>query len=311
MIAATADEYVVDAADELLRCTLRGTLWQDRGKEDTALVVVGDEVVLTPGPEGQGVIEEVLPRRNALGRGREFQAYGAKSRRRRSKRAVRKRADQILAANVDQALLVFAAAEPRPNFSKVDQLIVAALSEDLPALLCINKMDLADPSLDAELEYYRPVPVEILKSSAVLSQGIDEIRGRMAGRTTVLWGPSGVGKSTLINAMWPGINQKVGQVSAMTGMGTHTTRAVEMLRAEGDTWVVDTPGWRHFTPRTATRHAIDTVLWDVSEAATQCRFSDCRHDREPGCAVREGVESGELDPRRVELHRELIDLIER
>lgn len=312
VIAATSDEYLVDTGGELLRCTLRGTLWQDRGKEDASLVVVGDEVRVEPGPAGQGAIEEVLPRRNALGRGREFQAYGGKgARQRRSRHAVRRRSDQVIAANVDQALLVFAAAQPRLNLSQVDQLIIASLSEDLPTILCVNKLDLTEDDLHESLKPYELVPVEVRTACAITGLGLDAIRERLHGRTTVVWGPSGVGKSTLINTLWPHVDLKVGHVSAMTGMGTHTTRSAAMFRTGDDTWVVDTPGWRHFTPRSLSRDAIDAVLRDVAKQAARCRFSDCRHDQEPGCAVRGALEEGRLDVRRVNLYRELTGMLER
>lgn len=307
MVAATADECVVDVGDELLRCTVRGALWQDRAKEDAAVVVVGDEVEVEIGPPGQGVISRVLPRRNALGRGREFQAYGARGRR-RARRSVRRRSEQIIAANIDQALLVFAAANPRLNFNQVDRLLVEAVSEGLPAILCVNKTDLAEPGLSESLHRYDRVPVEVLMACAIAGQGVEALRDRLSGRTTVLWGPSGTGKSTLISAMWPGVSLKVGPVSSITGMGTHTTRSVQMVRVGEDTWVVDTPGWRHFTPRTVTREAVEAVLWDIAEYAACCRFPDCRHDKEPGCAVRAAVSEGILDRRRVDLFRELLDM---
>ncbi len=282
VITAFGGLFHVVIGTDVVRCRLRGRM-SGVLSEVSSPVVVGDVVAVAITADRQGIIEEVLPRRNALGRSR-----GSKS-------------EQILAANVDQVLLVFAAAEPYLNFYKIDHLLVAALSEGLPTILCINKMDLATPEVLSKLSFYERLPIELLRTSAVTGKGLSKLFDYLQGKTTVLWGTSGVGKSTILNMLWPGLNLRVKTVSKSTHTGTHTTSAVRMFQCSPDTWVIDTPGWRHWhsIARTVSREVVDQVFQEVVQYASRCRFSNCRHQSEPGCAVQAALKDGKILLRRV------------
>lgn len=286
-MTAVSGYYDVLVGESVLRCTARAGLKKAAGRVSSP-AVVGDWVEVTQTGPGEGVVEEVKPRQNELGRAREHKP------------------DQVLVANVDQALLVFAADRPKTNFDKVDQLLVAALSQALTPILCFNKMDLADTAFFQDIEVYESLPIDLVRCSAVSGEGLDLLADRLHGKTTALWGPSGVGKSTLTNALHPGANQRTQAVARGTGKGTHTTVAVTLLQIDAETWLVDTPGWRHITPRHVTRAAVERAFAEVAQYAGKCRFSDCRHASEPGCAVRKALEKGKLLPRRVEAYRQFM-----
>ncbi len=291
VITAFGDVFYVIIESDIVCCRIRGRI-RRVPSEVSSLVVVGDIVAVRITTDGQGIIEEVLPRRNELGRLRSFKS------------------EQILAANVDQALLIFAAAKPHLNFYKVDRLLVAALSEGIPTILCINKMDLATPEMLSPISFYDRLPIKLLRTSAVTGKGLPKLFDCLQGKTTVLWGASGVGKSTLLNVLWPGLNLRVKTVSKATGMGTHTTSAVRMFQCSPDTWVMDTPGWRHSrNPRSISREVVDQVFQEVAQCASQCRFSDCRHQSEPGCVVQAALKDGKIITRRVRSYNELCNNI--
>lgn len=287
VIAAVSGFYDVLVNASILRCTARAGLKKAAGRVSSP-TVVGDWVEVTQTGPGEGVVEAVKPRRNELGRAREHKP------------------DQVLVANVDQALLVFAADRPKTNFNKVDQLLVAALSQEFTPILCFNKMDLADDAFFQDLELYESLPIEIVRCSAVKGDGLDALAERLHGKTTALWGPSGVGKSTLTNALHPGAGQRTQEVARGTGKGTHTTVTVTLLQIDADTWLIDTPGWRHITPRSVTQEAVETVFAEVARCAAECRFADCRHLSEPDCAVQKALEQGKLRSRRVESYRQFL-----
>lgn len=291
VITAFGDVFYVIIESDIVCCRIRGRI-RRVPSEVSSLVVVGDIVAVRITTDGGGIIEEVLPRRNELGRLRNFKS------------------EQILAANVDQALLIFAAAKPHLNFYKIDRLLVAALSEGIPTILCINKMDLATPEMLSQISFYDRLPIKLLRTSAVTGKGLSKLFDYLQGKTTVLWGASGVGKSTLLNVLWPGLNLRVKAVSKATGMGTHTTSAVRMFQCSPDTWVMDTPGWRHpRSPRSVSREVVDQVFQEVVQYYSQCRFSDCRHQSESGCAVQAALKDGKILIRRVRSYNELCNNI--
>ena len=257
-------------------------------------VAVGDRVLVSFA-RGRAVIEEVLPRRNALAR----PASG-----RRGKR-------QVLAANLDVALVVLAAADPPFKLTTLDRTLVLASAGGVPAAVCLNKVDL-DPAVarTPELQVYPGIGLPLFLASALTGEGMEELRAFLAGKTAVLLGPSGVGKSSLINRMVPGADLRVGEVSRRTHKGRHITTWVEALDMPGGGRIIDSPGLRlldlsELAPADLARH-----FPEIQALAGKCRFQDCRHRSEPDCAVKEAVSRGEVAPHRYRSYLRIYESLE-
>ena len=248
-------------------------------------IAVGDWVSVLEAGDGTGVIHDVLPRKSQLSR----RAPGTVP------------LEQVMVANVDQAVIVFAAAKPEPKWNLLDRYLITAESAGVPALVCITKLDLADEqALEEDLAVYRQIGYQIILTSSSNGRGVDEVRQALQGKVSILMGKSGVGKSSLLNAVQPGLGLKISAVGkGEMGKGRHTTTHLEMFSLTGGGAVVDTPGMREFT------------LWDVDEGGLaalfpemrpyigRCQFqSNCLHDHEPGCAIRQAVAAGKIDRRR-------------
>jgi ribosome biogenesis GTPase len=284
----------VRAAEGAFSCTLSGKLRHERGA-DVRPAAVGDLVEIeTEGDAGR--IERVLPRRNALAR------TDVHDPRRR----------QVLIANVDLVVVVQAAAQPELDWHEVDRALVMAGAGEIPAILCVNKVDLvlvrppaSAPDARKEVphalaeaaERYRAVGYPVLLVSATTGLGIGDLRERMRGLSCAFLGPSGVGKSTLLNALVPGLDLKTGAVSESRGTGCHTTTWFERVPLPGGGDVADAPGVEFFAPWGVTRATLAVCFPELSELSTACKFKDCRHVREPGCAVKAAL-GGAVSPER-------------
>ena len=265
----SANVCEVQSGEEVRRCTLRKKLKREK-RWSIKLAAVGDEVLFTPMPDGEGEIEKLLPRRTKLSR----------------HDILRPTREQVIAANVDQVLACQAAAEPPLDPFQIDRTLIMAGAGGMGAALVVNKVDLVPRSaLEPLLEPYPGIGLRILFVSAATGEGIEELRELLRGKVTVLLGPSGAGKSSLVNALKPDLKLRTGEVSWKTGEGTHTTSWAELIDV-GGCWIVDTPGIEFFT------------LWGVDEknladlfpefAQIGCRFKDCTHTVEPGCGILEG-----------------------
>jgi ribosome biogenesis GTPase len=275
VVRAQSGFFWVQTAGGVLECRLRGRLKKER--QATALAVVGDEVDVTETAPGQGVIEDVAERRSRFSR----QQPGPRSQWR----------EDVLVANLDQVCIVFACASPAPNLRMLDRFLVVAEYNEIEAVIIANKSDLV--SLDeaiALFHLYEEIGYTVLHVSAHTGDGIPALRQRLAGRTSVLTGRSGVGKSSLLNAIQPGLSLRVGEVSEAVGKGRHTTVVAELHPLAEGGYVVDTPGIRELA---GWRIPDDELAWcfrEIRPFLGQCEFNDCTHTREPGCAVRAAVE---------------------
>lgn len=255
------------------------------------VVAAGDRVLFRPVENTEpkeGVIERVEPRHGCICR------------------AVRGR-QQILVANVDQLAIVTSVAEPRLKPNLIDRLLVAAEKGQVRPLICINKIDLADPAdLQPLVGVYSQMGYEVLLLSAKTGFGVERFRRAMLGRANVVAGQSGVGKSSLLNAIDPSLDLHVQPVSEDTEKGKHTTTTARLLPLAGGGYVVDTPGMKHFHLWDVTAEEVAGFYRDVRPYVNLCHFPDCTHTHESACAVKDAVADGQLDERRYESYCHLL-----
>jgi ribosome biogenesis GTPase len=301
--------YVVQTdTGRVLNCQLRGNLKktltytkagskhqrveQVRKRRETDPVAVGDRVEVAVSEDeaaGRGVIEAVQPRKAAL-----------------SRRSGNERERQTIVANLELAIVTFAAAAPRPDLWKLDRFLVLAEDAELNVLIVLNKADLAPAEeIEAVAALYRGVGYDVVAASVRTGQGIAELRERLHSRVSAFCGPSGVGKSSLLNALQPGLALKTAAVGDVTFKGRHTTVATELLPLTFGGWVADTPGLRQVEFWDLDPEEVVLCFPEMRDLAGHCRFADCRHREEPGCAVLAALARGEIDSRRYESYREM------
>ena len=216
--------------------------------------------------------------------------------------------EQVLVANLDQVIFVFAARNPSPNWRKLDRFLVVAEMNQIDAIICLNKVDLDKKGkVRQQLQIYEEIGYPVIWASAKDGVGIDEITDYLAGKITVFAGSSGVGKSSLLNAVEPGLGLKVNQVSKATGKGLHTTRYAELFPLAKGGYVADTPGIRGLALFDIEYTEVDAYFKEIAPLVEQCQFSDCSHKHEPGCAVLDAVENGRISKRRYDSYVRLRD----
>lgn len=284
VLQASGGTYRVRAGGRELDCSLRGRMKLDEGGS----VAVGDRVEIEELEDGSCRILAVLPRRGAL-----------------TRRAVARRKVQVMAANVDQVAIVVAVARPEPDLYMLDRLLAVAEADELDAFVVCNKTDLPDPTPEG-LELYSDIGYDVLEVSGKTGDGIDGLRERVADRTTVLAGASGVGKSSLLNALDPSLDLRVGDVGDRSGRGRHTTTSARLIPLGGETFIADTPGIQHFVPARLEPGWLDHAFREFRAYLGDCRFADCRHRGEPGCAVLSAIEEGGVSARRHESYLTLL-----
>lgn len=278
---------VLTDSGETVVAHLRGRLKQKRQSAD--LAAIGDRVTVTVQADGRGMIEAVEPRRRVLAR-RAPTGYG-----RGSQRAGDQAKAQVIIANPDQAVFVFACAEPAPRLGALDRFLVMAEAAGLPALICANKADLVTPAeAEALFAIYPPLGYPVVSTSARTGRGVDELRERLRGRLSVLAGPSGVGKSSLLNALEPGLGLRARTVSHATQKGRHTTVHPELWPLAVGGFVADTPGLRALALWDIEAEELDGYFVEIRPLVERCAFNNCTHLSEPGCAIRGAVAAGEI-----------------
>lgn len=271
-----------------LRCTLRGRLRKElAASPERGVLAPGQRVLVQRVDAATGVIEAVERRPNE----------GALARTRGIRR-------QVLVANLDQVIFVFAVREPSPRFDLLDRYLVIAEDAEVPAAICFNKIDLGiAPDVAQAIDIYRRLGYPVVLSSARAGAGLAELRRLFEGKVCALAGPSGVGKSSLLNALEPGLGARVGPLTG-EGTGRHTTTSVRLYPFDGG-YVADTPGARWVYAWQLDRDRLPALFPELRALLGDCRFDDCRHLDEPGCAVRAAVERGDIAPQRYESYRRL------
>jgi ribosome biogenesis GTPase len=280
----------VQVGDETLVLPFRRRLRFHRDEVDPRLVV-GDHVVLE-GRASQQVVSEVRPRHGSLLR-----------------RSPGEDRPRVIAANVDQAVVVMAAVSPEPNPRLLDRLLVACHHAGIAPVVCVNKVDQGMDAAEAWLPDYQDAGYPIVLVSARTTRGLGGLQRLVDRRTTLFCGPSGVGKSALLNAIHPGYRLREGSISEATGKGRHTTSSAQLLALPGGGFVVDTPGVREFGLWDLRPDQLIDCFPDLGRSAQQCAYAGCTHDTDEGCAVRDAVQAGRLSSRRytsyLKLQREL------
>ncbi len=273
--------YVHVAGSGVYECKAKGIFRKDGLKP-----LVGDnvEMEITHEKDMEGNIMRILPRKNELVR--------------------------PAVANIDQALVVFAVTKPKPHFNLLDRFLVMMEMKQIPAVLCFNKADIAEnPEIAGLKEVYEKCGCTILFTSAKKEENIDRLKAVLRGKTTAVAGPSGVGKSSLINLLQSGVKMETGSISRKIERGKHTTRHSELIMLGEDSYIMDTPGFSSLYVNNMEKEDLKYCFPEFAPYEGQCRFSGCGHIHEPGCAVKQAVEEGKIHKIRYEdyvmLYREL------
>lgn len=269
--------YVGVVESGVYECKAKGIFRKDKIKP-----LVGDDVEIEVLNEEEklGNIVKILPRRSELIR--------------------------PAVANIDQALVIFAAREPKPNLSLLDRFLVIMEKQDIPVIICFNKQDLCDEEEVGRLKgIYEACGYPVVLASAKQGEGIKEIKSLLRGKTTTVAGPSGVGKSSLTNLLQNEVQMETGEISKKLGRGRHTTRHSQIIQIEEDTWLYDTPGFTSFYVEEIEKEELRFYFREFSKYEGTCRFQGCTHTHEPGCMVKNALEEGKISKERYENYLEL------
>ena len=282
IIKAQSGFFWVETGEGLIVCQLRGKLKQGKAKGDIA--ALGDQVEITVLDDGSGVIESVRERKQAIARldPRPGGVY-----------------QQVLLANPNQAVFVFACANPNPKLRMLDRFLVVAEKQKIPVVIVANKTDLVENPKEI-FGMYESIGYRVIYTSTKNETGLEELRTQLQNKLSAFAGPSGVGKSSLLNALQPGLGLAVNEISTAMNKGRHTTVTRQMFALDGGGYVADTPGWKSLGLWDTEPEEIDAYFPELRGLVENCQFSDCTHQHEPGCAVLAALKAGKIHAERYE-----------
>jgi ribosome biogenesis GTPase len=292
VIRARTGFYDVQHGELVLRCTLRGTLKRKRRSETGRRlyadpVAVGDQVIFTQLDSEEGVVEEILPRQTKFSR-----QYAGKQ----------EEIEQIIVANADQVVAVVSTRMPPLNYRTLDRFLILAEAGEMAAVICLNKMDLVDSTqreqLTSTFEIYEKLGYQVLYTSINTPATFESLRNVLRDKFSVIVGASGVGKSSLLNAIQPNLKLRTAEVGEKTRKGRHTTTLVELFSLEIGGEVADTPGIREVGLWGVDTENLEYYFPEMEHFLGTCRYNDCAHVKESDCAIQSAVESGDIHPER-------------
>lgn len=283
VIKNTGSWYVVRTDDNMeIDCKIKGN-FRLKGIRSTNPIAVGDRVNISVNDSGTAFITDILPRKNYIIR----------------RASNLSKESHILAANIDQAMLIVTLAHPTTSLTFIDRFLATAEAYRVPAIIVINKTDLLTDSEDAELLdavsfLYKSIGYTVLTTSAKTGDGVGRLRKLLTGKTTLISGNSGVGKTTIINGLIPGLDLRTAAISEVHDTGTHTTTFSEMfqLPGNGNSYIIDTPGVRGFGTIEMDEYEASHFFPEIFKIGANCRFNNCTHTHEPHCAVIKALEEG-------------------
>ncbi len=287
IIKAQSGFFWVETGEGIIVCQLRGKLKRGRAMGDIA--ALGDHVTITLLDDGSGALENVEERKQALVRldPRPQGEY-----------------QQVLLANADQVIFVFACANPNPKLRMLDRFLVIAEKQRIPIIIIANKTDLVENAKEI-FGVYEDIGYRVIYTSAKNEQGLEEMRNVLKNKISALAGPSGVGKSSLLNALQPGLGLAVNEISKVMNKGRHTTVTRQMFPLEGGGYVADTPGWKSLALWDTEAEEMDAYFPELRDLVPHCQFSDCTHIHEPGCAVLAALKENKIHSERYQSYLRL------
>ena len=275
--------YTIQTDTDIVTCSIRGRLKRNPVEADR--VAIGDRVLISM-DHREGAIEEVLERHSALVR---------------LAPSPRGMYQQVLLANADQVLLIFACAHPEPHLRMLDRFLVICEKQGITPIIVANKVDLVGlTEAEALFSLYKPIGYPVYFTSAADGTGIQDLAPLLKDKITAFAGPSGVGKSSLLNAIQPDLGAAVSEVSTATERGRHTTVVRQLYKLNQGGYVADLPGLRSLALWDTQPEELDGYFPDLRDLVSQCQYNNCSHQNEPGCAVRRAVEEGRVHPERYE-----------
>ncbi len=278
IVKGIAGFYYVDVVESgIYECKAKGIFRKENMKP-----LVGDEVEIEVLDEKMktGNLVRILPRKNELIR--------------------------PAAANVDQAIVIFAVRQPDPSYALLDRFLIAMEQQDIPVVICFNKTDLStEEEVDKMKKIYQDCGYQVLSTSAEKSEGIDELRNYLEGKTSVVAGPSGVGKSSITNLLQGEICMETGEISQKLQRGKHTTRHAQLIKIGEHTYFMDTPGFSSLFVQNMEKEDLQSYFPEMQNLNHLCRFQGCAHMNEPDCAVKDAVAKGNIHPIRYESYKNI------
>jgi ribosome biogenesis GTPase len=303
--------FVVETLDGLVTSQISGKLKIDAQRAETRdgmqrsdLVALNDFVKLERNDDGTGTIIEVQERHHVLSRVAPGGTVGTAA-----------ESEQIILANTDQVIFIVSANKPSPRLRSLDRLLVIAEKAEIPSIvICVNKIDLVQrEKIEALFRIYENIGYRVLYVSALTGNNIEMLKNLVTGNkeiVSVFTGASGVGKSSLLNTLQEGLRLQTKDVSASTSKGRHTTRFSQLIRFDGGGYVADTPGIRSIAPWDIEPHELDNYYIEMRSYIEQCKFADCSHVHEPGCAVLQAIKDGNIEQERYESYLRLREELE-